>query len=154
MKSLVCFASVHHGNTRKVAQSIGIALSADLMQPNRVTPELLARYDLVGFGSGIYFRRHHESLFHLLERLPDQKGKPAFIFSTEGLTFLHSSFHKTLRQKLTEKGFRIVGEFACPGWDTYAIFGWFGGVHRGRPDERDLDAAREFAEGLKNKKIV
>lgn len=149
MKTLLCVSSVHHGNTRKIAGAIGEILGADLMAPNRVTPELLAGYDLVGFGSGIYFRRHHESIFHLLDRLPDQKGKPAFIFSTEGLAFLHASFHNPLRKRLAEKGFRVNGEFACPGWDTYAIFGVFGGIHRGRPDERDLAAARKFAEVLR-----
>jgi len=149
VKTLICVSSVHHGNTRKVAEAIGEVLHADLMAPNRVTPELLSGYDQVGFGSGIYFRRHHESIFHLLDRLPDQNGKPAFIFSTEGLTFLHASFHKPLREKLTGKGFGVMGEFACPGWDTYAIFGIFGGIHKGRPDERDLAAARAFAEGLK-----
>ena len=149
MKTLICITSVHHGNTQKVAEAIASVLGADLMPPNRVTPELLAQYDLVGFGSGIYFRRHHQNIFRLLDRLPAVKGKKAFVFSTAGFTLMKYSFHRPLKARLAEKGFQIVGEFCCPGWDTYAIFAIFGGIHRGRPDERDIAAAKAFAAGLK-----
>ena len=149
MKTLICVASFHHGNTRKIADAMAGVLNADVTHPNRVTPDLIAQYDCVGFGSGIYFRRHHESLFRLPDRLPQVPGKKAFIFSTAGFTLMKSSFHKPLRTRLLANGFRVAGEFCCPGWDTYAIFGIFGGIHKGRPDERDLAAARSFAEGLK-----
>jgi flavodoxin len=148
MKTLICSISIHHGNTKKVAEAMAGVLHADMMPPNKVTPELIGQYELVGFGSGIYFRKHHESLFKLLDRLPVMQGKKAFLFSTAGFSGMKSSFHRPLREKLTGKGFEIVGEFSCSGWDTYAIFGLFGGIHRGHPDERDLQKAREFAQGL------
>ena len=112
----------------------------------------LSRYDLIGFGSGIYYHKHHGSLLNLVERLPDLKGKKAFIFSTSGVSKLwhFSDFHKPLREKLLEKGFDIIGEFDCRGWDTVGPFKLIGGISKGRPNEEDLEQAMSFARRLKD----
>jgi flavodoxin len=149
MKTLIITTSVHHGNTRKIADAMAETLGAEVVQPNKVTPEQLAMYDLVGFGSGIYFRKHHESIFRLLDRLPDMQGKKAFVFSTAGVRFMQKSFHRPLQERLRAKGFEVTGDFCCRGWDTYAIFGLIGGINRRHPDEKDIAAAKAFAEGLK-----
>ncbi|WP_293257086.1 hypothetical protein [Palaeococcus sp. (in: euryarchaeotes)] len=71
-------------------------------------------------------------------------GKRAFIFSTVGMPWYN---HRALRRALKEKGFQIVGEFSCRGWDTN---GWLAKVG-GDPNEKDLERARRFAEKLKLK---
>ena len=80
MKTLVSYVSVHHGNTEKVARVIASILGADLFPVKQVDAGLLERYDLVGFGSGVYFAKHHETLLGFVDVLPMMNGKRAFVF--------------------------------------------------------------------------
>jgi len=51
------------------------------------------------------------------------------------------------------RGFSIVGDFSCKGWTTWGPLKLFGGTNKGRPNEEDLEEARVFARGLKEKYI-
>ncbi len=106
----------------------------------------LEGYDLIGFGSGIYFGSHHKAMLALVDSLPEVKGKKAFIFSTSGRG--GTGFHKHLKGKLLAKEFEIVGEFACKSFDTYSLLKIIGGINKGRPDEDDLREAGLFARKL------
>jgi flavodoxin len=142
MNVLIIYKSYHRMNTEKVAKVMAETMNATLKKADEASPEDLAGYDLVGFGSGIYGGRHHKSLFGLIENLP-RTEKDAFIFSTSG--GVQQKADQPLKEALTAKGFRIVGQFRCRG-----AFGpmWFSVVNRGHPDEQDLKRAREFAQGL------
>jgi hypothetical protein len=89
----------------------------------------------------------HEALFAWLKGLPDapEATKPAFVFSTSGLPFLAKLWHGTLKKLLARKGFEVMGEFACRGFDTWGPLWLTGGLNWRRPNERDLASAREFA---------
>lgn len=137
-------ASVHHGNTRSVAEAMASVLHADIMSPEEVTPDTLSQYDLVGFGSGIYFGRHHFSLRQLVSSV-DQLPKQGFIFSTAGLPFLARMFHWSLRRALIRQGCRVLDEFSCRGWDTVGPLILFCGINRNHPNASDLDRSRQFA---------
>ncbi|MCK4643622.1 flavodoxin family protein [bacterium] len=159
MRTLVICISIHHKNTEIVAKEIAEVLSADLLKPNEVEINTLSEYDLIGFGSGIYFGEHHRSLLNLIDKLPDLKGKKVFIFSTSGMSnagnYIHnvrhrvSHFHTSSRERLVKKGFDIIGEFTCRGFDTAGPFKLIGGISKGRPNENDLENARGFAKKLK-----
>jgi flavodoxin len=152
MKALIIYISVHHGNTEKVAKVMANILDATLLQVKQADANMLEQYDLIGFGSGIYFGKHHESLLDFVDKLPVLTNKKAFIFSTSGLRkipFVHN-FDKPLRKKLQRKGFDIIGEFSCRGLDTYRATKLVGGVNKGRPNADDLRQAEDFASGLKN----
>ena len=152
MKALIIYISVHHGNTEKVAKVMANTLNADLLQLQQADASILEQYDLIGFGSGIYFGRHHESLLDFVDKLPMLKNKKAFIFSTSGLRkirFFHD-FDKPLEERLRRKGFDIIGEFSCRGLDTYRATKLVGGINKGRPNAQDLKQAEDFARSLKN----
>ena len=85
-----------------------------------------------------------------METLPPVKQKQVFVFSTSGDGKI--KHHAALKEKLVNRGFSVVDEFCCKGWDTVGPLKLFGGINKGRPDENDLAAARVFAKGLKNKK--
>jgi len=152
---LLVLYSYHHKNTEKIARAMARILDAGIKAPQEAGPEALAEYDLVGFGSGIYGAEHHSSLLGLADKLPQAAGKPAFLFSTCGVPAfgftdeLAGKNHRPLRQKLERRGYRIVGEFACVGWNTNSFLKLFGGINKGRPDEDDLRRAGEFARKLK-----
>jgi flavodoxin len=152
LKALIIYISVHHGNTEKVAKVMANILDATLLQVKQADANMLEQYDLIGFGSGIYFGKHHESLLDFVDKLPVLTNKKVFIFSTSGLRkipFVHN-FDKPLRKKLQRKGFDIIGEFSCRGLDTYRATKLVGGVNKGRPNAEDLRKAEDFASGLKN----
>ena len=150
MKCLIIYVSVHHGNTDKIARAMANALDADLLQVKHVDAGIVEQYDLIGFGSGIYFGRHHKSLLDIVCGLPLLRHKKAFIFSTSGLRrlrFIHD-FDKRLKQALERKGLEIVGEFSCRGFDRFGAAMILGGINRGRPHSKDLRRAQDFARAL------
>lgn len=129
-------------------------LKAELLKPKDVNMDNIAEYDLIGFGSGIYFQKHHKSLLKLVDKLPAM-NKKVFIFSTRG-DFLPFSdplkYHITLKNELLNKNFQVIGEFSCRGLSTYyRIFRIIGGINKGRPNSKDLEKANVFAENLKEK---
>ena len=152
METLIIYISVHHANTEKIAKVMANTLDATLLEVKQANASMLEQYDLIGFGSGIYFGKHHESLLDFVDKLPVLRNKKAFVFSTSGLGkiwFIHN-FDKPLREKLQRKGFDIIGEFSCRGLDTYRATKLVGGINKGRPNAEDLRQAEDFASGLKN----
>jgi flavodoxin len=151
LKALIILQSYHHRNTEKVAGVIAQALGADVevKAPQDVDPTQVAGYGLIGFGSGIYFGKHHGSILKLADKLPQGNNKTVFIFSTSGQEDNMEGFHKKLHKKLEEKGYNILDEFNCPGYDTYLFTKIVGGLQKGRPNQDDLSAAQTFGEKLK-----
>ena len=149
----IVYASVHHGNTRKVAESLSAELSADLFTVDVAEKVRLDRYELVGLGSGIYFGRHDASLRKLVDSW-QQPPRRVFIFSTAGLPFLRWFQHASLRKRLVKQGCRVVSEFCCRGWDTVGPLWLMGGINRKHPDTKDLNRALEFARQLQASRSV
>ncbi|MGD0451048.1 MAG: flavodoxin family protein [Candidatus Bathyarchaeia archaeon] len=149
MSSLIILFSYHHKNTEKVAQVIAKTLDAEIKKPEQTDPNSLTNYDLLGFGSGIYFRHHHKVLLQFVDKIPQAANKKAFIFSTSGQTGNMQKFHKQLKEKLLAKGFNIVSEFNCAAFDTFGLLKIVGGLNKERPNEDDLEKAKEFALSLK-----
>ena len=149
MNSLIILFSYHHNNTEKIAQVISTALGAEIKTPDQTDPNSLSNYDLVGFGSGIYFGKNHKVLLAFADKLPRVENKKAYIFSTSGQTENMANFHRKLREKLQSKGYAIVSEFNCAGFDSYGLTKIVGGIKKGRPNEDDLKQAESFAQNLK-----
>lgn len=155
MKCLLVLVSYHNKNTEKIATVMAKALEAAIKAPQQINPEELQAYDLIGFGSGIYDSKHHTSILNLADRLPQVKNKKAFIFSTCGVPGIGmneeyiAKNHAELKQKLQSKGYEIVSEFSCIGWNTNAFLKLFGGINKGRPNAEDLKHAEEFAQKMK-----
>ena len=117
MKALVIVLSYHHHNTEKIAKVFAKVLDAPIQTPQQVKLEELQTYDLIGFGSGIDSEKHYQVLLDLAEVLPPVTNKKAFIFSTSAMPDITKN-HFTLRQTLQSKGYTIIGEFNCPGFNT------------------------------------
>jgi flavodoxin len=153
VKALIVLHSYHHLNTAKVANAIAGILGAQIVAPQEVNPEVLDDYDIVGFGSGIDSGKHYKELLDIADRLPRTSGKKSFIFSTSGIFSADKmkEDHSFLRNQLQSRGYSIVGEFSCRGFNTNSFLKFFGGMNKGRPNDEDLGRACEFAERLKNK---
>jgi len=120
MKTLLILYSYHHKNTEKIAKVFAKVLDAQIKTPQQINPDELHEYNLIGFGSGIYGEKHHKTLLDLADKLPQVTNKKAFIFSTSAIMGKEkvANDHSTLREKLQSKGYMIVDEFACKGFNT------------------------------------
>jgi flavodoxin len=150
MRSILVIRSYHHNNTQKIAEAIAPILDAQIRTPLEIGPEQLQQYDLIGFGSGIYDGKHHKDLLDLADRLPSVVNKKIFLFSTSFDTRI-DRIHSSLRERMESKGYSIVDEFNCGGFNTNSFLKYFGGLNKGRPNAEDLKRAEEFAQGLKQK---
>ena len=151
MKTLLVLCSYHHKNTEKIAKVFAKVLDAQIKTPQQINPEELQEYNLVGFGSGIYGAKHHKLLLDLADTLPQVTNRKAFIFSTSaimGKTKVAND-HSSLREKLQSRGYMIIGEFSCKGFNTNSFMKYLGGMNKGRPNAEDLKHAEEFAQNMK-----
>ncbi len=159
VKSLVVVSSCHHKNTEKVASVLANVLGAEVQRAQDADPEAIREYDLVGFGSGIDSDKHYEALLDLADRLAGMNQEKAFIFSTCGIPVFvagersikeySAKSHSALREKLISRGYTIIGEYSCAGFNTNSFLRLFGGLNKGRPNAEDLGRAEEFARALK-----
>lgn len=149
-KCLIIVCSYHHNNTAKIASIFSAVLNAQVKTPDEVIPEQLEEYDLIGFGSGIDSGKHYKPLLDLADRLLGVNEKLGFIFSTSGVQGKAKvdKDHFLLRQKLQSKGYTIVDEFSCKGFNTNSFLRYFGGMNKSKPDSKDFKNAEEFALSL------
>ncbi|MCI4673949.1 flavodoxin domain-containing protein [Candidatus Mycolicibacterium alkanivorans] len=151
MKALIICVSVSNGSTRRVADRMAEVLSAELVEPEGVDVDQITQYDLVGFGSGVYFMSAHPRLWRLVCRLPHVEGIPAFTFFTSGAAELPLvGYSRPIRWGIARRGFRVLDSYSCRGLDTVGPLGWVGGVNKGHPNDDDLDAAAAFAIRVRN----
>ena len=149
MKIAVIYKSVHRGNTKKIAEAIAESFEADLFDVDDLNTDIIKEYDLIGFGSGIYYFKPHKKLRKFVESMDNVENKKAFHFQTSG----DGKYNDWLEKNLSEKGFEVIGEFHCKGYYAYSIKGILSlkGLNKGKPDETDLKNAETFALSLKEK---
>jgi len=151
-KTLIIVFSYHHNNTLKIAQAFALELGAQIITPNEIDSVNLIDYDLIGFGSGIDSGKHYKPLITLAETLPSTSLQKGFVFSTsaiQGKAKVEKD-HFALRTILSSKGYAIIDEFSCKGYNTNSFLKYFGGMNKGHPDEKDLNDAKNFAKRLES----
>jgi flavodoxin len=142
MNTLIIYKSYHRMNTEKIAKAMAETMNATLQKVEEAKPDDLSKYDIIGFGSGIYGGKYHKDMVSLVEKIP-RLEKNVFLFSTSGKP--QEKYEMAIKELLIGKGCRIVGEFRCPG--AAGLLG-FSFANKGHPDEKDLADARAFAKGL------
>jgi flavodoxin len=134
----------------KIAEIFSKKLNAKIVEIKNLNIAEIKNYDLIGFGSGIDSGKHYSQLLETVDKIPNNIGRDAFIFSTSGIygiKKMHND-HKTLREKLESRNFNILDEFGCSGFNTNSVLKLFGGMNKGRPNEEDINNAEIFAEKL------
>ena len=142
MKILLIIKSTHQQNTLKIAEAMSEVAPLTVVELENVKNYHLSDYDIVGFGSGIYYGKHDKELIDFVQTLCD---KPAysFVISTSG-TNNYQKYNKALVKLLESKNKTVLGKFGCKGLDKFFIFKLFGGLNKGHPNEADFDSAQQF----------
>ena len=142
MKILAVVESKHKGNTLKIAKAMAEAAPVTITDIENAPKYNFRDYDIVGFGSGIYYGKHDKKLLEFVGKFCDKKAY-AFVFSTSGSDSVEKN-NKALVDLLKSKNKVVLGSFGCKGYDKYFIFKVVGGINKGRPDEQDLKNAQKF----------
>lgn len=142
MKILIIVKSKHQDNTLKIAEAMAEAAPVTVTELDNATHYNLSEYDIVGFGSGIYFGKHDKQLFEFVKSLNGEK-RYCFVFSTSGSKNFDKN-NSALVKLLKSKNKVVLGSFGCVGLDKFFIFKLFGGLNIGRPNIDDFDAAQSF----------
>ena len=141
MKAVIVYASMHHGNTKKVVDAIARECDVELVDATKVPEKDLKEYDLIGFASGIFYSKYHQQVLNFAKTsLPD--NKKVFFIATAGNP-IDFNFH-TIAEIVREKNCNEVGRFQCKGYDTFGPFKIVGGIQKGHPDEEELKEAVDF----------
>ena len=144
MKSIIICASTHHGNTRKVVDAIAKEFDVEVVDATKVTEKNLTDYDLIGFASGIYAAKFHQSVINFAKvNLP--RDKKIFFIITSAM---NKDFSKSMATAIEGKNAEVVGKFTCTGYNTFGPFKLVGGTAKGHPDEQDLKDAVDFFEDM------
>ena len=95
MKAVIVYHSSHHGNTRKLVEAIARGRDVTLVDASAVKSADLSGYDLIGFASGIYFGKFHQSVVEFAKNnLP--RDKKVFFYSERIRTLYSASFGAVL----------------------------------------------------------
>lgn len=148
MKTVICYYSRHHGNTKKVLEAMAEVGDVELFDVASGEELDLESYDAVGFASGIYYGKFHQSVVDFAERnLP--QGKKVFFVFTGGAPKKGNA--DAVKAAIADKAPVLLGEYFCRGYDTFGPFKLVGGIAKGRPNAEELDRAREFYRALADK---
>lgn len=145
MRTAIIYYSRHHGNTKKLIDAIARTGEIELVDVTETKTKDLNSFDLIGFASGIYYRKMHKALASFAENnLP--AGKKVFFLYTYGAA--GKGYTASLSKVCREKGAEIAGEYGCLGFDTFGPFKLIGGVAKGHPNESEIEAAVSFFQAL------
>ncbi len=144
-KAAIVYVSYHHQNTEKIVKAIAEEINADVFNLKENPTINLAEYELLGLASGIYYSDVDKTLYKFLE---EQTVLPNTIFAIITSGGNSEKNQKKFIKKLAAKGIECKAGFNCLGFDTFGPFKIVGGIAKGRPNQADIAAAKQFAKSL------
>lgn len=147
MKSLIIYCSDYKNNTERIAQMFAEKINSDLINVINFRDVDLEKYNLIGFGSGVYIEKLSPKLYKLVDKM-DLKGKNVFVFSTSGvgMKFYNTSLIKLLKSKaaINQGSFACKGSFNAKEFSKNKIFDIMGRLSQGHPNVKDFKKAEKF----------
>ncbi len=143
MKSVIIYASTHHGNTKKVVEAIAEKCGVEIVDATKVHEKDLRDYDLVGFASGIFYGKFSVQVLNFA-RVNLPQGKDVFFISTAGNP--RGNYFDSIKAVTDEKHCFERGRYQCTGFDTFGPLKLIGGIKKGHPDAQEIEDAIKFYE--------
>lgn len=173
MKILIGFHS-DTGNTEKVAKSMKEGLVEEgqdvtLIPAKEVDPSSLKSYDLVLLGTGVYGGGQVGKSLQTIVKNATELPSKIVLFSTHMQPRVSPKFFRRLKRTIEKANSRVIAEFDCVGEEIglpaallEKMLGtmppeqrsqtekWMESI-KGRPNDKDLEKAKEFAKSLISK---
>ena len=89
METAVINKPILYGRTKEIAEIVANSLGAELLDLRDFNPYTMAKYDIIGIDSQLYWFKHHKKLRKFIEELDKVENEKVFILST-------SSYRKNL----------------------------------------------------------
>ena len=126
------------GNTKKLAKAIAEELNVKAR--HIVSVKALPEVVDIFLGSGLYFLRPSKLIRDFIQN-NDFQGRKIALFGTSaaGIGIETMGMERLLKRK----GAIITGKYYCKGQFFF--------IRKGRPADKDLEKAREFARSIKNR---
>ncbi len=145
MKTLIIHFS-QTGNTLRMADRIRDGIvertgRCDVMAMRDVEAGSLEDYDLIGFGTPVFYFQEPFHVRDFLKALPDQKGKHWFLFGTHGSMW--GTMFLSMADILKGKEAEVVG-YHHNYADAFLQFYPYPFVTTGHPDEKEIEETRAF----------
>ena len=145
MKTVIAYASRHHGNTKMLTDAIAECCGVDVIDVASCERVDLSEYNCIGFASGIAYGKYYPQLLEFMEKnLPNEK-RVFFLHTAGDPREAHNSAAKAIAEK---KNCECLGTYFCKGYDTYGPFRLFGGIAKGHPNHEDIAGAVAFFEKI------
>ena len=149
MKNVIIYASKHHGNTKKVCDRIASDCNLTLIEASEVSDTFpWEDYDLIGFASGIAFKKFYEPVNKAAGMIP--AGKKAFYIYTCAAN--DQDFSANIRGIVEKRGAESIGTYGCKGFNTFGPLKLIGGMNKKNPTEDELVAAVDFYRSIETGK--
>lgn len=147
MRTLVVYHS-ETGNTEKVAIAIAEVFNTIPVKIDNAA-NIYQQYDLLIIGTPVHGLKPNKKILEFLEKIPQGAVKYGAAFCT--MNFMGGNKTcKKISEKMKEKQIKYLDGFCCKGQSR--LFVNFGPklFNRGKPNEKDLEGAREFAEIIRS----
>lgn len=145
MKAIVVYYS-RTGNTRKIASAIAEEIEAKLTRAEDAGD--VGTFDLICVGTPVYGGGPAGPIKRYLYNLPELKGKRVVCFCTRAIMGGRRTI-RFMKNALEAKDAEFIGGFISRA-SSGILFGFGPKLWaRSRPNEKDLERAKEFAKGLK-----
>ncbi|MDE5721263.1 MAG: flavodoxin [Clostridia bacterium] len=138
MKILIVVKSKHQGNTQKIAEAMAEVAPVTIAMLEDLKCYKLSEFDIVGFGSGIYFGKHDNELIKCVKGLCNKKAY-SFVFSTSSSKNFRKN-NSSLIKLLESKNKVVLGSFGCLGYGKLLFIP----ISRNHPDIDDFEGAQKF----------
>ena len=120
------------GNTKKLADVIAETVGCKAEQ---IPTPIDGKADILFLGASVYWGGISAEVKDYIQKLDKSKIGKVVVFSTSALT--ERAFPQ-IQKKLREKGITVDTE-------NYYCRGEFSALHKGHPNNHDLEAAKKFA---------
>ena len=144
MKSVIVYASCHHGNTEKLVRHLADRYGIVLVDAQARNILELEEYDLIGFASGIDFGKFYPPVTALAQKL--SAGKHVYALYTCARD--QARYGAEIEEIARQTGCRYLGKYGCKGYNTYGPWKIIGGMNKAHPDARELEEACDFYETM------
>ena len=147
MKTAIVYYSKHHENTKQLLDAIRQDSGDEVTLIDVTTSPTvdLAKYDRIGYASGIYFSKFEKKLVEFAKN-NTPAGKDVFLIYTCGAE--KDSYTKSIREALASCNAHVLGEYGCLGFDTYGPFKLIGGIAKNHPNSDEVAGAVAFYKNL------
>lgn len=145
MKTAIIYYSKHHGNTKKLLDTIAKKHDVTLIDVTKNPINDLSDYDRIGFASGIYYSKFQKTVLKYADLYMPERKETFFIY-TYGAE--KNGYTDAIKKVVTKHHAKVLGEFGCYGFNTFGPFKFIGGIAKGHPDDKELNDVLKFYENL------